>query len=75
MPSVLQEDVTAVHRGFAANGRVGAMAELRRRWLVLNDVTAPEVLDRILAMDMTPPRVVAAKSEPRPTRARTRRPA
>ena len=43
-------DLVAIHRAHDAGGRDAAMAELRRRWLGINDTTAPEVLDRVMAM-------------------------
>ena len=55
MFAVSQDDVVAVRRAFMAGGRDRALVELRRRWLLLNDKTAPAVLDRILAMPVTMP--------------------
>ena len=47
-----------------AGGRNGAMVELRRRYMALTDKTAPNVLDRILAMPIDPVKV-AGRHEPR----------
>ena len=45
-----QADLVAIRRAFMARGRDGALIELRRRYMALTDKTAPNVLDRILAM-------------------------
>ncbi len=51
-----QSDLAAIRRAFVHGGRDDAMAELERRWLMLHDQAAPEVLDRILDMpDETEP--------------------
>ena len=63
MFTVSQDDVVAVRRAFMAGGRDRALVELRRRWLLLNDNTAPAVLDRILAMPVSMPPVFT-RSEP-----------
>ena len=63
MFTVSQDDVVAVRRAFMAGGRDRALVELRRRWLLLNDTTAPTVLDRILAMPVSMPPAFT-RSEP-----------
>ena len=63
MFAVSQDDVVAVRRAFMAGGRDRALVELRRRWLLLNDKTAPAVLDRILEMPMSMPPAFT-RSEP-----------
>ena len=63
MFTVSQDDVVAVRRAFMAGGRDRALVELRRRWLLLNDNTAPAVLDRILAMPVNMPPAFT-RSEP-----------
>jgi len=55
MFAVSQDDVVAVRRAFMAGGRDRALVELRWRWLLLTDTTAPAVLDRILAMPVSLP--------------------
>ena len=55
MFAISQDDVVAVRRAFMAGGRDRALVELRRRYLALNDKTAPAVLDRILAMPVNMP--------------------
>jgi len=55
MLTAQQDDVVAVHRAFLAGGRDAAMAELRRRWWRLSDATAPDALDRILALPVVVP--------------------
>ena len=63
MFAISQDDVVAVRRAFMAGGRDRALVELRRRYLALNDKTAPTVLDRILAMPVNMPPVFT-RSEP-----------
>ena len=63
MFTVSQDDVVAVRRAFMAGGRDRALVELRRRWLLLNDKTAPAVLDRILAMPVNMPPKFSSRSE------------
>ena len=63
MFAISQDDVVAVRRAFMAGGRDRALAELRRRYLALNDKTAPTVLDRILAMPVSMPPAFT-RSEP-----------
>ena len=63
MFTVSQDDVVAVRRAFMACGRDRALVELRRRWLLLNDKTAPAVLDRILEMPVSMPPTFT-RSEP-----------
>ena len=55
-------DLVAIHRAHDAGGRDAAMAELRRRWLGINDTNAPEVLDRVMAMQEAASKPVAAKA-------------
>jgi len=64
MFSISKDDIVAVRRAYMAGGHERAMAEVRRRWLLLNDKTAPDVLDRILAMPVDPV-PFAGKREPR----------
>ena len=75
---VSQDDVVAIRRAFMAGGRDRALVELRRRYLLLNDTTAPAVLDRILEMPVSMPPTftrsephrdrpgISRKKEPRP---------
>ncbi len=63
MFTVSQDDVVAVRRAFMAGGRDRALVELRRRWLLLNDNTAPTVLDRLLALPVSMPPAFT-RSEP-----------
>jgi hypothetical protein len=52
---VTDADLIAIHRANETGSRDAAMAELRRRWLGINDVTAPAVLDRVLSMALSMP--------------------
>ena len=63
MFAISQDDVVAVRRAFMAGGRDRALVELRRRYLALNDKTAPTVLDHILAMPVSMPPAFT-RSEP-----------
>ncbi|MEI8397019.1 MAG: hypothetical protein WCF85_20020 [Rhodospirillaceae bacterium] len=65
MFSVGQEDIVAVRRAFMAGGRDRALVELKRRYLMLNDTTAPDVLDRMLEMPVDMPPAFSARTEPR----------
>ena len=65
MFTVTQDDVVAIRRAFMAGGRDHALVELRRRWTLLNDTTAPAMLDRILALPVSPPPEFSGRSEPR----------
>jgi len=62
---ITHEDIVAVRRSFMVGGRGRAMVELRRRYLGLSDLTAPTVLDRVLAMPAEPVVPFAGRSEPR----------
>ncbi|MEI8397307.1 MAG: hypothetical protein WCF85_21510 [Rhodospirillaceae bacterium] len=73
MFSVGQEDIVAVRRAFMAGGRDRALVELRRRYMALNDTTAPGVLDRMLEMPVNMPPAFSARTEPRPHSPGTRR--
>ena len=48
-----QADVVAIKRIFESGGRDAALADLRRRYMALNDKTAPAVRDRQLGMSAT----------------------
>ena len=50
MFTVEHGDLIAIRRAFMAGGRDRALVELRRRYMALTDMTAPTVLDRIMAM-------------------------
>jgi hypothetical protein len=55
MFSVSEADLIAVRHAHDTAGRVGALAELRRRFLGLSDRMVSAVLDRVLAMPVSPP--------------------
>ncbi|MEI7606665.1 MAG: hypothetical protein WCJ64_04705 [Rhodospirillaceae bacterium] len=57
MFTVEHADLIAIRRAFMAGGRKRALIELRRRYMALTDMTAPTVLDRILAMPIDPVKV------------------
>ena len=48
-------DLIAIRRAADTIGRDAAMLELRRRYLGLTDQNAPAILDRLLALPVTPP--------------------
>ncbi len=50
-------DIIAIRRAFVVGGRDRALGELRRRYLALNDKTAPMVLDRLLRLPVAMPPV------------------
>ncbi|MEI6559078.1 MAG: hypothetical protein WCO00_11800 [Rhodospirillaceae bacterium] len=55
MFTIDQADLVAIRRALMAGGRDHALVELRRRYLALTDITAPAVLDRVLAMSVERP--------------------
>ena len=59
-----QADLIAIRRAFMAGGRDHALVELRRRYMALNDKTAPKVLDRLMAMPIEQ-EPFAGRHEPR----------
>ena len=70
-------DIIAIKRAFETAGRVGALAELRRLFPVVNAERANTALDCILAMPPEPPDVRRGDRRPFPGsqgRPRKRRP-
>ena len=57
-------DILAIKRAFDTLGRDAALAELRRRFPVVNTGRAASALDHILALPVEPPPRFAGHGEP-----------